>query len=85
MPTEALYFRKFGTSQAFSQGPKRGRPIFAQQYIYSKGGGGGGVMLLNLLYLTTTFPFSQVHHQLDQNVKCIIIIMRIEAISFQIY
>jgi hypothetical protein len=37
-----------------------------------------------LLYLTTTFSFSQVHHQSDQNVKCIII-MRIEAISFQIY
>jgi hypothetical protein len=36
-------------------------------------------------YLTTTFSFSQVHHQIDQNVKCIIIIMRIEAISFQIY
>jgi hypothetical protein len=34
----------------------------------------------------TTFSFSQVHHQIDQNVKCIIIlIMRIEAISFQIY
>jgi hypothetical protein len=30
-----------------------------------------------LLYLTTTFSFSQVHHQIDQNVKCIII-MRIE-------
>ena len=29
-----------------------------------------------LLYLTTTFSFSQVHHQIDQNVKCIII-MRI--------
>jgi hypothetical protein len=28
--------------QAFSQGPKRGRPILVQQYIYSKGGGGGG-------------------------------------------
>jgi hypothetical protein len=27
---------------------------------------------------------SQVHYQTDQNVKCIII-MRIEAISFQIY
>ena len=27
----------------------------------------------------TTFSFSQVHHQIDQNVKCIII-MRIEAI-----
>jgi hypothetical protein len=25
-----------------------------------------------LLYLTTTFSFSQVHHQIDQNVKCII-------------
>jgi hypothetical protein len=37
-----------------------------------------------LLYLTTTFSFSQVHHQTDQNVKCIIII-GIEAISFQIY
>jgi hypothetical protein len=37
-----------------------------------------------LLYLTTTFSFSQVHHQIDQNVKCIII-MRNEAISFQIY
>jgi hypothetical protein len=37
-----------------------------------------------LLYLITTFSFSQVHHQIDQNVKCIII-MRIEAISFQIY
>jgi hypothetical protein len=37
-----------------------------------------------LLYLTTTFSFSQVHHQIDQNVKCLII-MRIEAISFQIY
>ena len=31
-----------------------------------------------------TFSFTQVHHQMDQNVKCIII-MRIEAISFQIY
>jgi hypothetical protein len=39
-----------------------------------------------LLYLTTctTISFSQVHHKIDQNVKCIII-MRIEAISFQIY
>ena len=37
-----------------------------------------------LLYLTTTFSFSQVHHIIDQNVKCMIII-RIEAISFQIY
>jgi hypothetical protein len=37
-----------------------------------------------LLHLTTTFSFSQVHHQIDQNVKCIII-MRNEAISFQIY
>ena len=37
-----------------------------------------------LLYLTMTLSFSQVHHQIDQNVKCIII-MRIEAISFQIY
>ena len=36
------------------------------------------------LYLTTTFSFSQVHHQIDQNLKCIII-MRNEAISFQIY
>jgi hypothetical protein len=103
--------------QAFSQGPKRGRPILVQRYIYSKGGGGGreNVPLKNLwslryfmsvsvpssfeifqthlalwvcaamlLYLTTTFSFSQVHHQIDQNVKCIII-MRIEAISFQIY
>jgi hypothetical protein len=34
--------------------------------------------------LTTTFSFSQVHLQTDQNVKCMII-MRIEAISFQIY
>jgi hypothetical protein len=24
--------------QAFSQGPKRGRPILVQRYIYSKGG-----------------------------------------------
>jgi hypothetical protein len=29
--------------QAFSQGPKRGRPILVQRYIYSKGRGGGGV------------------------------------------
>ena len=28
--------------QAFSQGPKRGRPILVQRYIYSKKGGGGG-------------------------------------------
>jgi hypothetical protein len=28
--------------QAFSQDPKRGRPILVQRYIYSKGGGGGG-------------------------------------------
>jgi hypothetical protein len=42
------------------------------------------VCAATLLYLTTTFSFSQVHHQIDQNVKCIII-MRIEAISFQIY
>ena len=26
--------------QAFSQDPKRGRPILVQRYIYSKGGGG---------------------------------------------
>ena len=31
-----------------------------------------------------SLPFSQVYHQIDQNVKCIII-MRIEAILFQIY
>ena len=105
--------------QAFSQDPKRGRPILIQRYIYSKGGGGGGggvrenvpleklwslryfmsvsvpssfeifqtrlalwFCAAMLLYLTTTFSFSQVHHQIDQNVKCIII-MRIEAISFQ--
>ena len=36
---------------------------------------------LLLLYLTTTFSFSQVHRQIDQNVKCIII-MRIEAFRF---
>ena len=36
------------------------------------------------LLKTTTFSFSQIHHQIYQNVKCIII-MRIEAISFQIY
>ena len=35
------------------------------------------VCAVMLLYLTTTFSFSQVHHQIDQNVKCIII-MRIE-------
>ena len=29
--------------QTFSQGPKRGRPILVQRYIYSKKGGGGGV------------------------------------------
>jgi hypothetical protein len=29
-----------GEGQAFSQGPKRGRPILVQQCIYSKGGGG---------------------------------------------
>ena len=34
-----------------------------------------------LLYLITTFSFSQVHHQIDQNVKCIII-MIIEACVF---
>jgi hypothetical protein len=96
--------------QAFSQGPKRGRPILVQRYIYSKGRGGGGrknvplenlwslryfisvsvpssfeifqthlalwVCAAMLLYLTTTFSFSQEHHQIDQNVKCIII-MRI--------
>jgi hypothetical protein len=28
-----------GDVQAFSQGPKRGRPILVQQCIYSKGGG----------------------------------------------
>jgi hypothetical protein len=37
----------------------------------------------SLLYYTT-FSFSQVHYQIDQNVKCIII-MRIEDISFQVY
>jgi hypothetical protein len=37
-----------------------------------------------LFYLPTTFSFSQVHRQIDQNVKCIIV-MRIEAISIQIY
>jgi hypothetical protein len=37
-----------------------------------------------LAYLTTTSSFSQVHHQIDQNVKCIII-MRIEANSFRTY
>ena len=41
--------------------------------------------MVNYYELETTFSFSQVHHQSDQNVKCIIIIMRIEAISFQIY
>jgi hypothetical protein len=25
-----------------------------------------------LLYLSTTFSFSQLHHQIDQNIKCII-------------
>jgi hypothetical protein len=107
--------------QAFSQSPKRGRPILVQRYIYSKAGGSRkrssgkplkftllhisicsklGRNFSNtlgfvstefvrycaamLLYLTTTFSFSQVNHQIDQNVKCIII-MRIEAISFQIY
>jgi hypothetical protein len=78
---------------------QKGRPILVQRYIYSKGGGGGTITLLHIsicsklvrnfsntlcfLYLTTTFSFSQVHHQFDQNVKCIII-MRIEAILFQI-
>jgi hypothetical protein len=28
--------------QAFSQDPKRGRPILVQRYIYSKGAAGGG-------------------------------------------
>jgi hypothetical protein len=42
------------------------------------------VCAVMLLYLTTAFSFSQVHHQIYQNVKCIII-MRNEAISFQIY
>jgi hypothetical protein len=98
-----------GLHQAFSQSPKRGRPILVQRYIYSKVGGSRkrssicsklGRNFSNtlgfvstefvrycaamLLYLTTTFSFSQVNHQIDQNVKCIII-MRIEAISFQIY
>ena len=91
-----------GPDQAFSQGPKRGRPILVQRYIYSKGGGGGArkrssgkplkfvllhvsicsklvrnfsntlgfvVCAAMLLYLTTTFSFSHVHHQIDQNVK----------------
>ena len=31
-----------GNKQAFSQGPKTGRPILVQRYIYSKEGGGGG-------------------------------------------
>ena len=79
--------------QAFSQGPKRGRPILAHQYIDSKGAGGGGEKTFlwktfevyvtsyqylfqarskffkhtaMLLYLSTTFSFSQVHHQIDQ-------------------
>jgi hypothetical protein len=30
-------------AQAFSQDPKRGRPILVQRYIYSKERGGGGV------------------------------------------
>jgi hypothetical protein len=30
------------SNQAFSRGPKRGRPILVQRYIYSKEGGGGG-------------------------------------------
>jgi hypothetical protein len=42
------------------------------------------VCAATLLYLTMTFSFSQAHHQIDQIVKCIII-MRIETILFQIY
>ena len=37
-----------------------------------------------VVFLIMTFSFSQVRHQIDQNVKCVIR-MRIEAISFQIY
>jgi hypothetical protein len=44
----------------------------------------GFVSLCRYASLLMTFSFSQVHHQIDQNVNCIII-MRIEAISFQIY
>ena len=39
---------------------------------------------LHVVFLIMTFSFSQVRHQIDQNVKCVIR-MRIEAISFQIY
>ena len=34
-------YRRFDAKSGFSQGPKRGRPILVQQYMYSKGGGGG--------------------------------------------
>jgi hypothetical protein len=33
-------YRRFEAKSGFSQGPKRGRPILVQQYMYSKGGGG---------------------------------------------
>jgi hypothetical protein len=44
----------------------------------------GFVSLCRYASLTTTFSFNQVHHQIDQNVKCIII-MRIDANSFRTY
>ena len=39
--------------QAFSQDPKRGRPILVQRYIYRKGGGGGGGFEKTFLWKTS--------------------------------
>ena len=42
-------------NQAFSQGPKRGRPILVQRYFYSKEGGGGGGGRFEKTFLWKTF------------------------------